>query len=293
MSSTPAANDPSPAPRTVLAVHGTGLVDPRTPVLRADDPGVTRGDGCFEGIHVAGGRARLLDEHLDRMAGSAQALQIVLDLDAVRAVVADAVGAWPVDAEGALKVVLTRGPADTGPQLFATLTELTESVLRTRRDGTRVATLSRGFGADAFAGRPWLLGGVKTLSYAVNMAADREAQARDCDDVVFVDTDSGVLEAPTSSVVVEDADGVLRTVEPGDNGILASVTTRALLAAAADAGRPTATGALTLADLHAAPAAWLVSAVRGPVEIVELDGQARPRDPDRHARVRALAGFAD
>ena len=272
-------------------MHGRGLVDPHTPVLRVDDPGVTRGDGCFEGVHVVAGTARLLDEHLDRMTGSAQALQIVLDLDAVRALVAEAVSAWPVEVEGALKVVLTRGPADAGPQLFATITELGEPALRTRRDGSRVATLSRGFGPAAFADRPWLLGGVKTLSYAVNMAADREAQARGCDDVIFVDTDGTVLEAPTSSVVVRDADGTLRTPAADDNGILASITTTALLEAATGAGFRTATGELTVSDLHAAPAAWLVSAVRGPIEIVELDGQARPRHPEWHAQIRALAGF--
>jgi hypothetical protein len=36
---------------------------------------------------------------------------------------------------------------------------------------------------------------------------------------------------------------------------------------------------------------WLIGSVRGPVDVVELDGSARGRDQDRNAEIRALAGF--
>jgi len=40
-------------------------------VLRADDLGVLRGDGIFETLLVRDGAAWLLDDHLQRLAGSA------------------------------------------------------------------------------------------------------------------------------------------------------------------------------------------------------------------------------
>src|SRR5690348_8560759 len=65
----------------VLAVLGRGAVDPSTPVVLADDAGVTRGDGCFEGIRVmpvGAGEvvADNLERHLARFARSAAALEI-------------------------------------------------------------------------------------------------------------------------------------------------------------------------------------------------------------------------
>jgi len=44
-------------------------------------------------------------------------------------------------------------------------------------------------------------------------------------------------------------------------------------------------------ELHAAEVVWLIGSVRGPVDVVELDGQRRTRLPDVDAAVRRLAGF--
>ena len=43
---------------------------------------------------------------------------------------------------------------------------------------------------------PWLLGGAKTLSYAVNMASQRWAQSIGAQDVLWVSADGFALEAP-------------------------------------------------------------------------------------------------
>lgn len=284
--------------QSVLAVLGIGVVDPSTPLVRADDAGVTRGDGCFEGIRVRtdpAGRtvADKLDRHVARMSRSAAALEIAFDEPAWRELVATACAAWtaPAPGEAALKLVLTRGPVATGvPTGYATITELNPDFRRQRREGIRVATLDRGLTSDAFAAAPWLLGGVKTLSYAVNMAAVREAERRGADDAILVSSDRWVLEASTGSVVWATA-RTLHTTPLAGTGILAGTTQQLLFDHAAEAGWHTADTLARVDDLHAADAVWIISSVRGPVEVIELDGKARARMPEVHAQITALCGF--
>src|SRR5439155_14530450 len=81
---------------------------------------------------------------------------------------------------------------------------------------------------------PWLLGGVKSTSYAVNMAAEAEARNRGADDAVFVTEDDVVLEGPVTNVWWR-SDSTLFTPSL-DLGILAGVTRGTLLALAPAAG---------------------------------------------------------
>ncbi|GAB2472940.1 aminotransferase class IV [Jatrophihabitans fulvus] len=280
-------------PTPVLAVLGRGVVDPDEPIARADDEGLVRGDGCFEGCRLRrrGDAAGVdkLDAHLARFARSAAALDIPFDADDWRTLVGELAQAWPHEGEAALKLVLTRGTGGD-PTGFGRLTPMTPATLAQRRDGVRVVTLDRGVASDAFAGRPWLLGGVKTLSYAVNMAAQREAQVRGADDVVFVSSDGFVLEAPTASVVWADG-RTLHTTPPGSTGILAGTTQDLLWHRAPAAGWTTQLTLGTVADLHAADAVWLVSSVRGPVDVVAIDGRPLVRNPGLDAEVRRLCDF--
>lgn len=276
--------------RGVLAALGIGLLDPDAPVIRADDPGVTRGDGCFEGCRVLDGGVDKLDAHLARMGRSAAALEIPFDEAQWRALIDVALGAWPSAGEAAMKLLLTRGPAGVGPRGFVWINPLPADYPRQRREGLRVITLGRGTAADAYADAPWLLGGVKTLSYAVNMAAQREAVRRGADDVLFVSVEGQVLEAPTGSVVWA-VGRTLRTTPAGGSGILGGTTQQRLFTRAADAGWATEQVPATVDDLHAADVIWLIGSVRGPVDVVELDGKHRGRRPEVDRAIRALAGF--
>src|SRR3954471_24731642 len=172
----------------VLAVLGTGVVGIDTPLLRADDLGVLRGDGVFETLHVRRGEPFQLDAHLDRMARSAALLGIGLPARAALVELAgQACGAWPVDSEGALRLVCTRGPEDGGPvTAYATVAPIAPNSVAARLGGGAGATATLGVPAEVRPDAPWLLGGAKTLSYAVNMASLRWAAAQGVGDVLWV-----------------------------------------------------------------------------------------------------------
>jgi 4-amino-4-deoxychorismate lyase len=281
-------------PDRVMAVSGTEgvprFVPPEEPFLRGDDLGVLRGDGVFETLHVRDGAPFLLEEHLARMARSAARLELPLPaLDRVRTLATAASGAWPAAEEAALRLVCTRGPEDGGdPTLYATVSPIRASVRTQRRDGIRVATASLGVSAGAREVAPWLLGGVKSLSYAVNMAAGRWAATRGVDDVLYVSSDGQVLEGPTSTVVWRRGD-VLATV-PDSTGILPGTTAASLLSRAPSLGLRAAWEMAVPDDLVEADGVWFCSSVRGIVPFTELDGKALAVDP-RTPELRAALGF--
>jgi 4-amino-4-deoxychorismate lyase len=254
---------------------GARTVDPDTPVVTAFDQGLGRGDGAFESVLVTGGATPHLDAHLTRLHRSAGIMALPHPgEEAVRAVVAAVVADWPADVAGVCRVFLTRGLGDgLPPTLLALLSEVPAEVLRQRDEGIAVVTLSLGVPADFRATAPWLLGGAKTLSYAVNMAAQRHAHALGADDVVFTSLEGRLLEGPTSTVVWA-AGGRLHT-PPTDTGILAGTTQARLFARAEADGWPTAVTPGTVADLRTADAVWLLSGIRGAAPVTRLDGVDR------------------
>jgi 4-amino-4-deoxychorismate lyase len=262
-------------------------VDPDEPVVTAFDQGLGRGDGAFESVLVTGGRTPHLDAHLDRLHRSARLMELPDPGEApVRALVAAATADWPADVDGACRVFLTRGLGEgTPPTLLALLAAVPAETLRQRAEGIAVVTLSLGVPADFRATAPWLLGGAKTLSYAVNMAAQRHAHAAGADDVVFTSLEGRLLEGPTSTVVWA-AGGRLHT-PPVETGILAGTTQARLFDRAEADGWPTAVTPGTVADLQTADAVWLLSGIRGAAAVTRLDGVACG-DAGLSERVRAL-----
>jgi 4-amino-4-deoxychorismate lyase len=183
-------------------------------------------------------------------------------------------------------VFLTRGLGEgTPPTLLVLLAPVPAETLRQRHQGVSVVSLSLGIPADFRATAPWLLGGAKTLSYAVNMAAQRHAHAAGADDVVFTSLEGRLLEGPTSTVVWA-AGGRLHT-PPVETGILAGTTQARLFARAEAEGWPTAVTLGTVEDLRAADAVWLLSGIRGAAPVTRLDGAERG-DAGLSRRVREL-----
>ncbi|OSO98255.1 aminotransferase class IV [Microbacterium sp. LEMMJ01] len=274
------------------AEDGIHAVDPREPIIRATDLGVTRGDGVFETAVVRGGRPQALEAHLVRMERSAQLLGLPAPgrerwARAVRRAAAE-VSRPGVLRDGeiaSIKFAMTRGdeidPAGPTGWVLGFAGEDPEAV---RARGVSAAVLDRGYRHDVMETAPWLLQGAKSLAYAVNQAALREARSRGADDVVFVSADGFVLEGPRSTLIAR-LDGALVTPPP-EYGVLPGTTQADVFAGLAEV--PSRVGPMMRDDLERADALWLCSSTRGAVPVRELDGVARAMDPVLTARMNTV-----
>jgi 4-amino-4-deoxychorismate lyase len=269
-----------------LAVAGRGLTDPNAPSVHADDEAVLRGRAAFETVRVYAGRPFKLDEHLDRLASSAARIGIAAPDPAE----ARELAALALDAAAAPDAVLRfyRTPGREGagePGLLVLVSSLPTHLDRLRASGIRLVSL---LGVQAEA--PWLLGGVKSTSYAVNMAAEAEARRRDADDAVFVTEDDIVLEGPVTNVWWRR--GATLFTPSLDLGILAGVTRNTLLELAPEAGYDVLEGRFALSALRAADEAFTSSSIRELMPVVQVDGEPIPRGvaaEELQAALRAAA----
>jgi 4-amino-4-deoxychorismate lyase len=255
-----------------LAVGGRGLVDPGEPVLHADDEAFLRGRAAFETIRVYDGRPFRLDDHLDRLAGSAERLGLPsVDLVAFRGIAREALEASG-ERDAVLRLYVTPGrEGGAYPTALAMVSTLPPDLDERRARGLRMLSVQLGIEPGVRADAPWLLGGVKSTSYAVNMAAELEAQRRDADDAVFLANGRIVLEGPVTNVWWRAGRNLFT---PGlELGILAGVTRATLLESAAELGYTTHEGAYPVEDLAAAEEAFTSSSIREVMPVIELDGK--------------------
>jgi 4-amino-4-deoxychorismate lyase len=249
-----------------LAVTGRGLIDPHEPAVRADDEALLRGRAAFETLKIYGGRPFRLDAHLDRLAASAE----VMALPAVERrrleVLTGLVLPKASQGDAVLRLVWTAGPQGGPPSGLALLSELPGWIEDVRARGASAVSL-----LGVRAAVPWLLPGVKSTSYAVNMAADAEAKRRGADEAILVDSDGIVLEGSVTNVWWRSGK-TLRTPSL-DLGILAGVTRQTLLELAEPCGYSVEDGAFPLADVLEADEVFTSSSVREILPVSELDGR--------------------
>lgn len=252
-------------PALLLLDDPSTVLDPSTPLLRADDLGVVRGEAVFETLRIAGSRPAFLDLHLARMQRSAARVGITLPdgwAELARAAAA-------TQDDGFLRLTCTKGAPGAAPVGFAIAGPISAEIVRGREQGVRVVTLTLGVDADTRVHAPWLLGGVKSTSYASNMATQRAAVERGADDAIWVSGDGEVLEAPTATVAWVHGGRVV--TPPADEvGTLPGTTAEATLV---HSPLPVDVRRARASELAEADEVMLLSSVRGVAPVVELDGR--------------------
>lgn len=238
---------PPRTPRSIAWMDGRVVPADQATMPLLDD-GVLRGDAVFDAMLVRSGRTHARDRHLARLRGSGRALGIRIPV--VTRAIDDLLLAWG-EHDGAMKVIVTRSG-------------LVRALLRPVQwpDSMSLAAVQT----------PWrtALAGVKTLSYAVNQWATRQAREAEADDALVVDPDGRVCELPTAAVVVVDGDD-LRTPDPEVVPILRSISLE-VLRELVDVQPAT----LTLDDVRGADEVWVVSATRPLLPVHALDDIAFP-----------------
>lgn len=248
--------------------------DPTLPLLRPDDLAATRGDGVFEAIGVFGGAPLALDAHVARLRGSMAAVGIApWAAELLGGGVIEAIRRHAATPELLVKVHVSHGTESTGPWAWIHARPNADHTTA-RRDGLAVSLLDRGAPRGAGLDAPWMLAGVKSLSYAPQRAAMREAQRRGADDAVYVSSDGYLLEGQASTLLLLHGDE-FSTPRPSD-GALAGTTQAHLFTGLARLGRAAVVRSVLRDEMRTADAAWLCSSGRLIAPIHTVDDRRLP-----------------
>jgi branched-chain amino acid aminotransferase len=227
------------------------------------DRGFLYGDSIYEVIRTYGGRPYLLEEHLVRLARSAERLAMSLPggLEPIRADVA-ATLAVADNPESTIRVIVTRGsgPIQLDPRTAGTPRRV---VIVFPFQGHPAALYSEGALIHLVpSGRSdqGIAAGAKSGNYLVNLLALGVAKRHGAHEAILLDHRGRVTEGASSNLFVL-RDGGLQT-PPLDAGILEGITRRQVFSIARSAGLRVTERPLSPADLRAADEIFLTSTLR-------------------------------
>ena len=270
----------------MVTILGDVLVDgvprePRDASVPVFDMAVSRGFGCFEVLRVYDGVPFRTAAHLERLASGAAALGIRLPAQSLLSSWIDAVATGAGDAR--VRVLVTGGSDEEIPGQGSRVFVYAEA-LPLHPDTYRLLPVVAPWHS---AGHAYSLTGVKSLSYAPNLAATFEARAAGYDDALLVGIDDEILEGPTYAIGWV-RDGIVET--PGmELGILSSITRHVVAAAAAAVGRSLREVVSPLDVLEGADEAFVMSTVLEVGPVVAVGGATLSPGPVTTELAKAYA----
>lgn len=280
-----------------VSIDGS-LVAPDEARVSVYDRGFLYGDGVFETLRTYRGVPFALNEHIERLEGSASAVGIKLPISR-RELVRETIEAVRAagNPESTIRILITRGQGPlrldpsgaTSPLRVILVEPFTPPPAAIYRDGVATITTRTERAADAAPG-------AKVTNYLASMLAMQRAHVAGAHEALLLDAEGHVLEGATSNffVVIE---GELLTAP--EAAILAGITRAHVLTLASRAWIVVRYGSIGRGELEGASEAFLTSTLREIVPVTRVDdvviGDGAPGPITRrlHAAFREAAGIGE
>jgi len=262
------------------------------------DHGLLYGDGVFEGIRVYGGKAFLLEQHVERLYEGARAIRLEIPMPQADmcAAVAETVSANSSDTNY-VRLVVTRGAGYLGldprrtsnPQTIIIADTISLYTNDVYEQGMKLVT------ASTIRNHPNALSArIKSLNYLNNILAKIEGTDGGSPEALMLNHKGEVAECTGDNIFIVK-NGVLRTPST-DAGILEGITRNTVIQLALDAGYSVQESTLIRHDIYVADECFLTGTAAEIVPVASLDGRTigtgrpGPVTQDLLSRFREMVG---
>jgi len=254
-------------------------VDEAQALVPVSDRGFLYGDGLFETMRVFNGRPFRMAQHLERMVRGANYLKIPMPFNPkeLQQFAAQLIEQNKMT-EAVLRVTLTRGPGargyspkNAGPPTVAITMHEIEPL--DPANPPRWSMITSSFHIPA--SDP--LASFKTSSKLLQVAARAEAEAKDADEALLINTNNEVAETSGANLFWVYHDKICTT--PTGRGALPGITRAVVLEICQVLGLQTNKRVIKREALKNAEAIFLSQSAFGLVYITTLDGEPVPESP--------------
>src|SRR5690625_4280077 len=233
-----------------------------------EERGLQFGDGVYEVIRIYDGKLYLLDEHIDRLFRSLEAIRMEISQTntEIKTILAELVARNEMDQDGFIYLQVSRGsasrihtfPENITPNMYAYLGNQARPFNKIE-NGVRTITLPD---------ERWKNCYIKSLNLLPNVLAKQTAMEEGCYEAIL-HLDGKVTECGSSNVFLVKNGNIY--THPATNQILKGCVRIAVERFALDLNIPFIEEAFTIDDIHQADEMFLTSSMSEVSPIIEVD----------------------